>query len=246
MPGDDRAVVGAAAVAVQLDPVVEDPLDVVERVRPVLVARELDRAPDLVLGRVGLAREPLELALEPLLLAARRACRAGAAGSRAGSAAPRSLRSASPGKEPEEPRQVRTLLGSGDDGVDVAEAEVLLGERRSRRAASRVVICWTTRGPVNAISAPGSAIVTSPSDAKLASTPPVVGWASTTNIGSPASCRSSTAQTVFGSCISERIPSCMRAPPELETVQQRRAALDRRVARARRTSRRRRSPSSRP
>ena len=33
----------------------------------------------------------------------------------------------------------------------------------------------------------------------------------------PASRRSSTAQTVFGSCISERIPSCMRAPPEAVT-----------------------------
>ena len=43
--GDDRAVVGAAAVAVQLDPVVEDPSDVVERVRPVGVPGELDRAP---------------------------------------------------------------------------------------------------------------------------------------------------------------------------------------------------------
>ena len=42
-PGHDRVVVRAAAVAVQLEEVVEDPLDVVERVRPVLVARELDR-----------------------------------------------------------------------------------------------------------------------------------------------------------------------------------------------------------
>src|SRR6266536_322388 len=36
-------------------------------------------------------------------------------------------------------------------------------------------------------------------------------------IAPPASCRSSTAQTVFGSCISERIPSCIRAPPEAVT-----------------------------
>ncbi len=33
----------------------------------------------------------------------------------------------------------------------------------------------------------------------------------------PASCSSSTATTVFGSCISARIPSCMRAPPDAET-----------------------------
>ena len=74
--GDDRRVVGAAAVAVELDPVVEQPLDVVERVRPVLVPRELDRAPDLLVGRRGL--DPLELALEPLELAGdARAARAG-------------------------------------------------------------------------------------------------------------------------------------------------------------------------
>src|SRR5581483_5852506 len=41
--GDHRAVVRAAAVAVQLEPVVEQPLDVIERVRALLVARELDR-----------------------------------------------------------------------------------------------------------------------------------------------------------------------------------------------------------
>src|SRR4051794_13782496 len=40
----------------------------------------------------------------------------------------RSRSSGSLGKEPEEPRQVGTLLGSGDNRVEVAEAEVLLGE----------------------------------------------------------------------------------------------------------------------
>ena len=43
-----------------------------------------------------------------------------------------------------------------------------------------LMISCTTRGPVNASSAPGSAIVTSPSEAKLASAPPVVGCVSTT------------------------------------------------------------------
>src|ERR687885_1951593 len=65
-PGDDRAVVGARTVAVELDPVHEQPLDVVERVRPVLVTRELDGAPDVLVAR--LLREPLELALELLEL----------------------------------------------------------------------------------------------------------------------------------------------------------------------------------
>ena len=45
--GDERVVVRAAAVAVELEEVVEDPLDVVEGVGTVLMAGELDRAPDV-------------------------------------------------------------------------------------------------------------------------------------------------------------------------------------------------------
>ena len=71
-------------------------------------------------------------------------------------------------------------------------------------------------GPAKDISAPGSATTTSPRLAKLASRPPVVGCAITEISAKPASCSSSTATTVFGSCISARIPSCMRAPPEAE------------------------------
>jgi hypothetical protein len=52
-PGHERSVVRERAVAVQLDEVVEDPLDVVERVGPVLVAREFDGVPDLVGARLG-------------------------------------------------------------------------------------------------------------------------------------------------------------------------------------------------
>ena len=40
-------------------------------------------------------------------------------------------------------------------------------------------VCSITRGPANAVSAPGSAKVMSPSMAKLAVTPPVVGSVST-------------------------------------------------------------------
>ena len=57
----------ATAIAVQLEEVVEDPLDVVERVRPVGMARELDRLPDLLGARLLL--ELVELILEPLELA---------------------------------------------------------------------------------------------------------------------------------------------------------------------------------
>ncbi len=66
-PGDHRAVVGAAAVAVQLDPVVEHSLDVIEGVRTIGVPGQLDRAPDLLVSRLGL--NLLELALEALQLA---------------------------------------------------------------------------------------------------------------------------------------------------------------------------------
>src|SRR5205085_11016813 len=62
----DRGVVRPAAVAVQLDEVVQEALHVVERVRPVGVPRELDGAPDLLVGRLGL--QPLELLLQALEL----------------------------------------------------------------------------------------------------------------------------------------------------------------------------------
>src|SRR5205085_10972294 len=65
--GDHRAVVAAATVPVQLEPVVAELAAVVERVRPVGMARELDRAPDVVAG--GLLPDAVELALQPLELA---------------------------------------------------------------------------------------------------------------------------------------------------------------------------------
>src|SRR5262249_46461336 len=67
--GDDRPVVRPTAVAVQLDPVGEHALDVVERVRPVGVTSELDVFPDLLLGRGRLVAQRAKLSLQPLLLA---------------------------------------------------------------------------------------------------------------------------------------------------------------------------------
>ena len=67
-PGHERGVVGATAVAVELEEVVEDPLDVVERVRPVEMTRELDRLPDLLGGRIR--PQLVELILQPRELAA--------------------------------------------------------------------------------------------------------------------------------------------------------------------------------
>ena len=75
-----------------------------------------------------------------------------------------------------------------------------------------------TRGPAKPISARGSARMTSPSIAKLAVTPPVVGSVRTETYGSRRAPSRSSAADVFAICMSERIPSCMRAPPEAETM----------------------------
>jgi hypothetical protein len=64
--GDERLVVGARSIAVELDEVLEDPVDVVERVGPVGVAGQLDRAPDLLVA--GLRDDLLELPLQALEL----------------------------------------------------------------------------------------------------------------------------------------------------------------------------------
>src|SRR3954468_1757087 len=66
-PRHERGVVAVVVVSVELEPVVEQPLDVVERVRTVGVPRELDGAPDLLVARLG--DDPVELPLEPLELA---------------------------------------------------------------------------------------------------------------------------------------------------------------------------------
>ena len=69
------------------------------------------------------------------------------------------------------------------------------------------------------MSARGSARMTSPSMAKLAVTPPVVGSVSTREVGQPRLGRAAaSAAEVLAICISERMPSCMRAPPEAETM----------------------------
>ena len=80
------------------------------------------------------------------------------------------------------------------------------------------MVCSITRAPAKPMTAPGSASVMSPSMANDAETPPVVGSVSTTMYGSPAERTSSTATVVRAICISERIPSCMRAPPDAATT----------------------------
>src|SRR5580693_4544416 len=78
------------------------------------------------------------------------------------------------------------------------------------------MVCSITRGPANPISAPGSAILMSPSIAKLAVTPPVVGSVSSEIYGTFASSSRANAAETFASCIRLIVPSIMRAPPEQE------------------------------
>ena len=78
------------------------------------------------------------------------------------------------------------------------------------------MVCSITRGPAKPMSALGSARITSPSHAKDAATPPVVGCSSTEMYGWRTSRKRLSAAQVFAICISEKMPSCMRAPPEAE------------------------------
>ncbi len=182
-PGDDGAVVHPAAVAVELDPVLEDPFDVVERVGPLRVPGELDEPPDLVLGRIH-ARDRVELLLEPPFLA-------------------RDARAVEERQAPQPaeplPQRALGLTGQRAGGAAPGRGAALIGERlrrsgRSGRCCSArpkssesfsFTSSCTTRGPVKASRAPGSATITSPSVAKLAIAPPVVGSASRQKNGSP-------------------------------------------------------------
>ena len=74
-------------------------------------------------------------------------------------------------------------------------------------------VALIVRGPANPISALGSAKTRSPSEAKLAATPPIVGFVSTEMKSPPASSYCARAAETLAICIRERIPSCIRAPP---------------------------------
>ena len=60
--------------------------------------------------------------------------------------------------------------------------------------------------------------MTSPSMAKDAVTPPVVGSASRTKYGTRSSPSRLRAAAVLAICMRERMPSCIRAPPEQVTM----------------------------
>src|SRR5882762_7658206 len=78
------------------------------------------------------------------------------------------------------------------------------------------MVCSMTRGPAKPMSAPGSPILRSPSMAKLAVTPPVVGSVSTEMYGSFSSSSRASAAETLASCMRLIVPSIMRAPPEQE------------------------------
>ena len=102
-------------------------------------------------------------------------------------------------------------------------------------------VCSITRGPAKPIRAFGSAMTTSPMKANDADTPPIVGSVRTEMKGRPASERRVTAAVVFAICMSDRRPSCMRAPPE--AAKHTKGQL-RRIASS--TPREKRSPTTEP
>ena len=98
---------------------------------------------------------------------------------------------------------------------------------------SSPIVCRITRAPANPTSASGSARITSPSEAYEASTPAVEGSVRIETNGSRSSWSRASSAEVLAICMSERMPSCMRAPPVAETmISARRSAIARSIERA--------------
>ena len=91
-------------------------------------------------------------------------------------------------------------------------------ERWKPGGSSWAIVPAETRDPAKPISAFGSAMLMSPTAANEAKTPPVVGSDRTLRNGTPPSRRRSSAARVLASCMSARVPSCIRAPPEALTM----------------------------
>ena len=81
-----------------------------------------------------------------------------------------------------------------------------------------LIVCSITRGPVKPISAFGSAIIRSPKDAKLAMMPAMVGFVRIDIKKQPLLLCLLRAADVFAICMSEYMPSYMRAPPLVEIM----------------------------
>ena len=90
-----------------------------------------------------------------------------------------------------------------------------------------------TRAPAKPTSALRSARITSPSEAYEASTPAVDGSVRIERNGRCSSCSRASRAEVLAICISERMPSCMRAPPVDDTrISARRSASASSIERA--------------
>ena len=248
-PGDDRAVVGARAVAVQLEPVLEDPRDVVERVRPVLVrgrARRSARSPRRSARPESARAASARRSSSPETLVPLSSGRLRSRLSRS-----RRRRSASPGIER------RAVAAAPNVGAQLAALGTIASRWPKRRfdsarpkssgSFSRVV-CPARRGGRRRRSAPpGSATVMSPRhrEAREHAARGRVGEdvdqrEAARRAGPRPRRRSSAAASARGSP-----PASARRPSAVtETSGTRRSAAC--VAGARRTSRRRRCPSSRP
>ena len=105
------------------------------------------------------------------------------------------------------------------DPVDEAVAEQELGALEARAAAPAAIVPAETRAPAKPMSAFGSAMLTSPSAANEAKTPPVVGSRQDPDEGHAGRRAGARARrSVLASCISASVPSCIRAPPEALTT----------------------------
>ncbi len=80
------------------------------------------------------------------------------------------------------------------------------------------IVSSITRRPAKPIIVPGSAMFMSPTMAKLAETPPVVGCVRMEMYGIFALLSFAMPAQVFAICMRETMPSCIRAPPEAETI----------------------------
>ena len=84
--------------------------------------------------------------------------------------------------------------------------------------SSAAIVPAVTRAPAKPMSASGSAMLTSPTAANEANTPPVVGSDRMDTKGTPAMPSRSRAAIVLASCMSASVPSCIRAPPDALTT----------------------------
>ena len=213
------------------------------------MAGQLDRVPDLVLARLGGHAVELPLQLRHLARDADPAQREVAQlrqplHSRSCSAwlegvsVTTSLSLREHGEKPAD----EGALGPRDDRVDVAEPGVRLGQAEVVELLAGRLLDDLGPGEREQGARLRDRDVAEAGEA--GEDAGVVGWVITERGTSAASRSSSTAHTVFGSCMSERIPPASARPPEAVTQT---SGTPRRSARRRaRTSRRRCSPSSRP